>query len=117
MRDLLRAMLRELKIRNVRMAADGSEVLDLMENHHEEFDVIISDWQMPGVDGLELLKRIRAKNPKQAFVMITSKATKDLVVAAKQLGVNGFLGKPISPAKLLEALQHSVSKELLQHID
>jgi|GEM_PF-305857 two-component system chemotaxis response regulator CheY len=116
-RDLLHAMLRELKIRNVRMAADGAEVLDLMENHHEEFDVIISDWQMPGVDGLELLKRIRAKPPKQAFVMVTSKATKDLVVAAKKLGVNGFLGKPVSPARLMEALEHSVSKELLQHVN
>lgn len=116
-RDLLRAMLCELKIRNFRMAVDGTEVLDLMGNHHEEFDVIISDWQMLGVDGLELLKRLRVKNPKQAFVMITSRATKDLVVAAKKLGVNGFLGKPVSPAKLMEALEHSVSKELLQHVN
>ena len=93
---LLRKVLRSIGFINVDEATDGAEALRLLELKH--YELVISDWAMEPMNGLDLLKQIRA-TPALAdtkFVMITGRADADRVRSAQQVGVQGFLVKPYS---------------------
>ena len=82
---------------------DGVEAYAYIEENPA--DLIISDWSMPNMDGLELLKKIRA-NPSLhnlPFIMLT--ANEDITIKAMDAGASGFLSKPTNPAKLIEKIE------------
>lgn len=108
MRNLIRACLSELGLRNVAEAADGRSALGLMRS--KPFDLIICDWDMPAMDGLELLKTIRSDERLAGlhFLMLTANAQASKVGEAIAAGVNDYVAKPFQP----ETLQKKVTRLL-----
>ena len=105
MRSLVRTSLQQLGVREIREAADGE--IALREIVSKPAHLIISDYNMPNLDGLGLLRAIRAHPPtsKTAFIMLTGRADRELVQRAVQFGVNNYLVKPFTTAQLKEKLE------------
>jgi two-component system chemotaxis response regulator CheY len=93
---ILRNLLRQLEINNVDEASDGDTAYHLMQKNPP--DLIISDWNMVPVTGLDLLKRVRAdaKLKHIPFIMVTAESKTENVVAAKQAGVSNYIVKPFN---------------------
>ena len=104
MRRIVRNLLKELGYSNVDEAEDGAMALQKLKN--ENFDFVISDWNMPNMDGLEMLKQIRADAAiaKLPVLMVTAEAKKENIIAAAQAGANGYVVKPFTAATLDEKL-------------
>ena len=104
MRRIIRNLLKELGFVNVDEAEDGAVALQKLKT--TEFDFVISDWNMPNMDGLTLLQSIRADaNLKRLPVlMVTAEAKKENIVAAAQAGASGYVVKPFTAATLDEKL-------------
>lgn len=101
-RELTKIFLKELNFTNVDEADDGLNALEKLKS--EGFDLVITDWNMPRLSGLELLKAIRADDTmkKISVLMVTSVAEKENVVQAIQAGIDDYVIKPLS-AKLLKS--------------
>ena len=105
MRSLVRTSLQQLGVREIREAADGEVALrDIIT---KPAHLIISDYNMPNLDGLGLLRAVRAHPPtaKTAFIMLTGRADRELVQKAVQFGVNNYLVKPFTVAQLKGKLE------------
>ncbi len=104
MRRIVRNLLKELGFNNVEEAEDGQEALNKLRTG--EFDFVISDWNMPNMDGLELLQTIRADATlgKLPVLMVTAEAKKENIIAAAQAGASGYVVKPFTAATLEEKL-------------
>lgn len=110
MRRIVRNLLKELGYTNVDEAEDGA--LGLAKLRSEKFDFVVSDWNMPNMDGLEMLKNIRA-DPNLAKIpvlMVTAEAKKENIIAAAQAGANGYVVKPFTAATLDEKLSKIFEK-------
>ena len=99
-RKVLGRLLSSLGYDNQIMAANGAEALQALEQN--SVDLIISDWVMPEMDGIELLKEIRNRGFNLPFLMITSEAKKDRVTAALEAGVTDYICKPLDSKTLGE---------------
>ena len=110
MRRIVRNLLKELGYSNVDEAEDGAMALSKLKN--ENFDFVISDWNMPNMDGLEMLKQIRADAAigKMPVLMVTAEAKKENIIAAAQAGANGYVVKPFTAATLDEKLSKIFEK-------
>jgi two-component system chemotaxis response regulator CheY len=97
-------MLRQLGYNNIVEAEDGAAALTLMQN--EKIDFVISDWNMPNMTGLELLKAIRADGNLKAtpVLMVTAEALKENIVEAVKAGVNNYVVKPFTAETLKEKI-------------
>ena len=93
-------MLRELGRSKVLTATDGREALALMVAQGDLVDLVVADWNMPRVTGLELLARVRAIDPDLAFLMLTGRGDAQSVMQAKGSGVTAYLKKPFSLEQL-----------------
>ena len=104
MRRIVRNLLKELGYSNVDEAEDGAMALSKLKNEH--FDFVISDWNMPVMNGLDMLKSIRADPAlsKLPVLMVTAEAKKENIIAAAQAGANGYVVKPFTAATLDEKL-------------
>ncbi|WNN54655.1 chemotaxis response regulator CheY (plasmid) [Hafnia alvei] len=110
MRRIVRNLLKDLDFNNVEEAEDGQDALDKLRQ--SSFDFVISDWNMPNLDGLELLNEIR-NDPKFAslpVLMVTAEAKKENIIAAAQAGANGYVVKPFTAATLEEKLNKIFEK-------
>ncbi|CAN2533825.1 MAG TPA: response regulator [Methylosinus sp.] len=109
-RMLIRDGLEELGVRNIFFAGDGEQALQFMMATPAH--LVISDFNMPKLDGLGLLKAIRNYNPtkKVPFIMLTGRADKTLLENAVKLGVNNFLTKPFTVPALKKALEAIIGK-------
>jgi two-component system chemotaxis response regulator CheY len=105
MRALIRASLQQIGIKDIREAADGEA--GLREMIAKPAHLVISDFNMPNLDGLGLLRAVRAHPPTQgaAFIMLTGRADRELVARAVQFGVNNYLVKPFTVTQLKEKLE------------
>ncbi len=104
MRRIVKSVLNELGYGNVTEADDGSTALPMLRDGEYEF--LITDWNMPGMPGLELLKAVRG-NPKLAsmpVLMLTAEAKRDQILEAVKAGVNGYVVKPFTPDVLKKRL-------------
>ncbi|AKZ62984.1 chemotaxis protein CheY [Herbaspirillum hiltneri N3] len=104
MRRIVRNLLKELGYTNVDEAEDGVQGLQKLRS--DQFDFVVSDWNMPNMDGLTMLQEIR-KDPalsKLPVLMVTAEAKKENIVAAAQAGANGYVVKPFTAATLDEKL-------------
>ncbi|MDT8398928.1 MAG: chemotaxis response regulator CheY [Pseudomonadales bacterium] len=110
MRRIVRSLLRELGFANVEEAEDGQDALSKLKSGG--FELVISDWNMPNLDGLEMLKQIRgADNLKHLPVlMVTAEAKKENIIAAAQAGANGYVVKPFTAVVLEEKLNKIFEK-------
>jgi two-component system chemotaxis response regulator CheY len=104
MRRIVRNLLKELGYSNVDEAEDGA--MGLAKLRSEPFDFVITDWNMPVMDGLTMLQNIRADAAlsKLPVLMVTAEAKKENIVAAAQAGANGYVVKPFTAATLDEKL-------------
>ncbi|MGZ3236268.1 MAG: chemotaxis response regulator CheY [Burkholderiaceae bacterium] len=104
MRRIVRNLLKELGYSNVEEAEDGVDGLNKLRTG--QFDFVVSDWNMPNMDGLEMLKQIRADAAlsKLPVLMVTAEAKKENIIAAAQAGANGYVVKPFTAATLDEKL-------------
>ncbi|MCH2559408.1 chemotaxis response regulator CheY [Alloalcanivorax sp. C16-1] len=110
MRRIVRSLLKELGFTNVDEAEDGQEALTKLKGGG--FDFVVSDWNMPNLDGLEMLKQIRADESMKSLpvLMVTAEAKKDNIVAAAQAGANGYIVKPFTAVTLEEKLNKIFEK-------
>jgi two-component system chemotaxis response regulator CheY len=110
MRRIVRTLLKELGYNNIEEAEDGAVALGKLRAGG--FDFVVSDWNMPNLDGLEMLKAIRADATLSALpvLMVTAEAKKENVIAAAQAGANGYVVKPFTAATLDEKLNKVLEK-------
>ena len=110
MRRIIKNLLKDLGFENVDEAEDGAMALEKLRNGN--FDFVVSDWNMPNMDGLEMLKAIRADPNlgKLPVLMVTAEAKKENIIAAAQAGANGYVVKPFTAATLEEKLNKIFEK-------
>ncbi|NUU65880.1 chemotaxis protein CheY [Enterobacteriaceae bacterium BIT-l23] len=104
MRRIVRNLLKDLGFHNVEEAEDGQDALNKLRE--SKFDFVVSDWNMPNMDGLQLLSEIR-KDPalgQTPVLMVTAEAKKENIIAAAQAGASGYVVKPFTAATLEEKL-------------
>jgi two-component system, chemotaxis family, chemotaxis protein CheY len=117
MRRILKKHLISLGFTNFNEAHDGEKALNLIKTGIElgvNFDLIISDWNMPGMTGLDLLKEVRSMEndiKDVPFLMITNETKQGNVVLAVQAGVNGYIGKPFSAHILYDKIKNLCSSD------
>ena len=101
---IVRGMLNQLGFVNVDDAPDGAAAMALLKE--KTYGLVLSDWNMQPVTGLELLKQVRAEEKTRAtpFVMVTAEAKVENVIAARQAGVNNYVIKPFTLAVLKQKL-------------
>lgn len=104
MRRIIKNLLHDLGYANVTEADDGNTALPLLKKGG--FDFLITDWNMPGMAGLDLLKAVRADEALKAIpvLMLTAEAKREQIVEAAQAGVNGYVIKPFTAATLKEKI-------------
>ncbi|MFT6580742.1 MAG: two-component system chemotaxis response regulator CheY [Alphaproteobacteria bacterium] len=107
--QLLDVTLRDLGIVRVAHAANGLNALRQYDRYPDDYDLIISDWQMPVMTGIELLRKIREINPTIPFLMLTARAQMDAVLSAKEADVTDYIAKPFSPANLRRKLESMIA--------
>lgn len=100
MRRIVKNLLRDLGFKNTSEADDGSTALPMLKN--EEFHFVITDWNMPNMQGIELLEAIRTdeKLKKIPVLMVTAEAKREQIVKAATAGVNGYVVKPFTAETL-----------------
>ena len=110
MRRIVRSLLKELGFTNVDEAEDGQDALNKLRAGNFEF--VVSDWNMPNLDGLEMLKEIRQDEALKGLpvLMVTAEAKKENIIAAAQAGANGYVVKPFTAATLEEKLNKIFEK-------
>jgi two-component system, chemotaxis family, chemotaxis protein CheY len=104
MRRIVKNLLHDLGYANVTEADDGNTALPLLQNG--SFDFLITDWNMPGMAGLDLLKAVRANETlkKMPVLMLTAEAKREQIVEAAQAGVSGYVIKPFTAQTLKEKI-------------
>ena len=104
MRRIVKNLLQELGYSDITEADDGNTALPLLQAG--SFDVLITDWNMPGMPGLELLKAVRADErlAKLPVLMLTAEAKREQIIEAAQAGVSGYVIKPFTAITLKEKL-------------
>ena len=104
MRRIVRNLLGDLGFENIVEADDGAPALQIMQT--DAIDFVVTDWNMPGMTGIELLKAIRAepKTARTPVLMVTAEARRDQILEAAQAGVNGYIIKPFNATTLKEKL-------------
>jgi len=105
MRRIVKNLLRDLGFSNTVEADDGKTALPILEAGGIDF--LVTDWNMPGMTGIDLLKAVRA-NPDLAdlpILMVTAEAKREQIIMAAQAGVNGYVIKPFTAATLKEKIE------------
>ncbi len=104
MRRIIKNLLRDLGFTNTKEADDGNSGLPMLQAGN--FDFLITDWNMPGMTGLDLLKAVRSdpKLSKLPVLMVTAESKRDQIIEAAQAGVNGYVVKPFTAGTLEEKI-------------
>ncbi|KZY29986.1 MULTISPECIES: chemotaxis response regulator CheY [unclassified Oleiphilus] len=105
MRRIIKNLLRDLGFTNTDEADDGSTALPMLQTG--KYDFLVTDWNMPGMTGIELLQHVRSDDNLKSLpvLMVTAEAKRDQIVAAAQAGVNGYVVKPFTAAVLKEKIE------------
>ena len=105
MRRIIRNLLRDLGFNNTSEADDGKTALPMLKSGR--FDFLVTDWSMPGMDGLTLLRTVRADEElsQMPVLMVTAEAKREQIVIAAEAGVNGYVVKPFTAATLKEKIE------------
>jgi len=103
---LVMLVLRDMGAQDVEFAKDGQEAWDLIEasKKSDPFRLVISDWNMPNLTGIQLLKRLRKTNNPVPFIMITGRGTVDSALQAAMSGATTYIPKPFTPDQLMRKI-------------
>jgi two-component system chemotaxis response regulator CheY len=112
MRRIIKNLLRDLGFNNTHEADDGTTALPMLQSGG--YDFLITDWNMPGMQGIDLLRAIRADENMSTLpvLLVTAESKKDQIVMAAEAGVNGYIVKPFNAATLEEKI-----KKIFERID
>lgn len=105
MRRIIKNLLRDLGFTNVKEADDGNTALPMLNS--ENFDFLVTDWNMPGMTGIDLLRAVRADERLKHLpvLMVTAEAKREQIIEAAQAGVNGYVVKPFTAQALKEKIE------------
>ncbi len=105
MRRIVKNVLRELGFSNIKEAEEGGPALQILKS--SKIDFVVTDWNMPGMDGLALLKAIRSDPALKSIpvLMVTAEAKREQIIEAAQNGVNGYVVKPFTAQTLREKME------------
>ncbi len=109
MRRIMKNILKQLGFTNITEADDGTTAMELLNTG--SYDLVISDWNMPRMTGLELLREVRAGGPHKEvpFLMVTAEAQRQNVIEAVQSGVSNYVVKPFTAEGIHEKLRKIIS--------
>ena len=104
MRRIIKNLLRDLGFQNTHEADDGQTALPMLQSGN--FDFLVTDWNMPGMQGIDLLKAVRADSKLSSLpvLMVTAESKREQIVEAAQAGVNGYIVKPFTAQTLQEKI-------------
>ena len=110
-REMLRSILKQLGFGNVAAVEDGKKALARIQE--ENYDLVICDWNMPDMSGLEVLRAVRSdpRTRKLRFLMLTAEAYKENVVEAIKAGVSGYIVKPFTAQTLSDKIEEVFAKK------
>ena len=111
MRKIMKTVLKQIGYVNFIEAEDGKKALEILQNN-SSVEFVVSDWNMPNMTGIELLKCVR-KDPKLKhlpFLMVTAESNKEDILEAVKAGVSNYIVKPFNAATLKEKLEKIFSK-------
>ena len=105
MRRIIKNLLRDLGFTNTAEADDGTTALPMLQSG--SFDFLVTDWNMPGMTGIDLLRAVRADERLKTLpvLMVTAEAKRDQIIEAAQAGVNGYVVKPFTAQGLKEKIE------------
>jgi len=112
MRRIVTGLLKELEFTKMAEAEDGSAAMKVLETGAAPITFVLTDWNMPVMDGLALLKKIRATPALSHLpvLMITAEAKKENIVEAAQAGADGYIVKPFNAATLKEKIEKILAR-------
>ena len=102
---LARGALRLAGITDIVYCRDGSEAVKALDSQRGTFQLVISDWNMPTISGIELLRYVRMYHQPLKFIMLTGRKQTDAVLQAKELDVDAYVVKPFSPEALKKKVE------------
>ena len=107
MRRIIKNTLGRLGYKDLLEAEDGVQAWELMQEHKDDIGVLITDWNMPNMNGLELVKKVRGDSAFEdiPIIMVTTEGGKGEVITALKAGVNNYIVKPFTPQVLKEKLE------------
>jgi len=105
MRRIIKNLLRDLGFTNTAEADDGLTALPMLQNG--SFDFLVTDWNMPGMSGIDLLRAVRADERLKHLpvLMVTAESKRDQIIEAAQAGINGYVVKPFTALVLKEKIE------------
>lgn len=109
MRRIIVNTLGKIGYSNISQAGDGREALNVLEREGG-VDLIVTDWNMPTMSGLEFVQHVRKNDKTTPILMVTTNATKEDVIEALKAGVNHYVVKPMTPETLHEKINQILSK-------
>lgn len=115
MRKIVKKALTDLGYNNSVEAVDGAEAYKLLQEHAkagQPFEFVISDWNMPNMLGIDLLKKCRSEDPFKTipFMLVTAESEQSQILEAAKVGVTDYVIKPFSPAMLKSKLENAYKK-------
>lgn len=113
MRKVLTGALLRVSIEDVDEACDGQEAVDLI-NAGNSYDIILMDWNMPNMSGIDAVRAIRGLGNTVPIIMVTTEAEKERVIEAVKSGANSYIIKPFSPQAIVSKLQEVINAKVGQ---
>lgn len=100
MRASIKDMLAEVGITQTFEASGGQEAIEFLSSSENFIDMVMCDWNMPGMEGIQVLKQLRKLKSDMPFLIVTGRSDMDSVLEAKQAGVTAYIRKPFNPKQL-----------------
>ena len=111
MRNIQKKTLESLGGTEFGEAGDGVEALGVIGANPAPFDLMLVDWNMPNMNGLSLVTKVREKDKTTPIIMVTTEAEKQRVIDAIKAGVNNYVIKPFTPEGLMEKVKQTLEKK------
>lgn len=111
-RDMLVAMLKEIGVRDIHTAGNGEEGMQLLDRMQNAIDVVLCDWNMPRMHGLDFLKNVRSVYPAMPFLLVTGRADPQSQADARAAGASSLLAKPFNASQLEARIRIAQEKRL-----
>ena len=111
--DFLKILAERLEVRGLKVITATSGEDALTNTEKEEYDLIVLDLSMPGIDGLETLKRIKTRQPDAEIIILTGQGSVRTGIEAMKLGAEDFLQKPVDISELMDKISEAKDKRLL----